>query len=50
MKKQWMARYALCAALLPAVALGSVAIAQTQPYAATLERTEVPDTTPQQPR
>lgn len=48
MKKQWMARYALCAALLPAVALGSVAIAQTQPYAATLERTEVPDTTPQQ--
>ena len=48
MKKQWMARYALCAALLPAVALGSVAIAQTQPYAAALERTEVPDTTPQQ--
>lgn len=48
MKKPSMARYAFCAALLPAVALGSVAIAQTQPYAAALERTEVPDTTPQQ--
>lgn len=48
MKNRWMARYALCAALLPAVALGSVAAAQTQPYTAALERTDAPDTTPQQ--
>ena len=48
MQKDSIARYALCAALWPVLALGSVAGAQQQPHAAELARADTPDTTPQQ--